>query len=55
MPVLMKSFQILWVRCELTFTEPAWARYAIIKLSKAMGIFIPEEYDSTFRSFFYPR
>ena len=33
--------------CELTFTEPAWARYAIIKLSKAMGIFIPEEYDST--------
>ena len=37
--------------CELTFTEPAWARYAIIKLSKAMGIFIPEEYDSTLDSF----
>jgi len=37
--------------CELTFTEPAWARYAIIKLSKAMGIFIPEEYDSTLDPF----
>ena len=44
MPVLMEIISnTLGEVCELTFTEPAWARYAIIKLSKAMGIFIPEE------------